>query len=181
MTFLLKGSGGLVRSATEEFTDAEWVDRAMPGTNPPGFTAWHMARAVDWAVQCGVRGVPEVAAGDGFEAVGVELGFGTGVGPEEAMAIARRMPRDLVAKYSATVIGTSVKWLEDASEQELEKQTQLAQNQAAFAVYRSEGHLADVRDLLDIPNWMLILRPAVSHIRVHYGELQTLSEVFRQG
>jgi len=181
LAFLLQGSDALIKSAAESFTDAEWVERAIPGTNPPGFTAWHMARAVDWAVQCGVRGVPEVAAGDAFAQAGVELGIGTGIGPDEAMAIARRMPRDLVASYSAAVTRASLEWLATAPEQELEMRTQLAQNQAALPVYRAEGHLAEVRELLDIPNWMLLVRPAVSHIRVHYGELQTLSEVFRQG
>jgi len=141
---------------------------------------WHMARSIDWAVQCGVRGVPEVAAGDEFRAVGVELGIGTGIPPEEAMAIARRMPRGLVANYAAAVIKESLGWLATASDEELESPTRMGQNQAAFPVYRADGHLAEVRDLLEIPNWMVLARPATSHIRVHNGELQLLAQALRR-
>lgn len=180
LTFLIGGSGKLIKSATEDFTETEWIQRALPMTNPPGFTVWHMARSIDWAVQCGVRGVPEVAAGDEFRAVGVELGIGTGIPPEEAMAIARRMPRELVANYAAAVIKESLDWLATASDEELESPTRMDQNQAAFPVYRADGHLAEVRDLLEIPNWMVLARPATSHIRVHNGELQLLAQALHR-
>jgi len=181
LTFLVRGSGGLIQEATEDFSDAEWVDRAIPMTNPPGFTVWHMARTIDWAIQCGVRGVPEIAARAGFGPLGADLGIGTGITPDGAMAIARRMPRELVADYSAAVINESLEWLAAVSERELEVPTQLARNQAAFPVYRDDGHMDAVRQLLDIPNWMVLARPAVNHIRVHSGELEVLAQAFRQG
>jgi len=179
LTFLIQGSGTLIKSATEDFTDAQWVQRALPMTNPPGFVVWHMARTVDWALQCGVRGVPEVAAGDAFRAMGVELGIGTGVPPEKAMDIARQMPRESVAAYAVAVIRESLDWLATASEEELESPTRMKQNQAAFPVYRADGHLEQVHDLLGLPNWQVLARPASNHIRVHHGELQLLAEAFR--
>jgi len=60
LTLLVRGSGSLILEVTETFSEEEWTRRALPGTNPPGFTAWHMARTVDWAMQTGVRGRPEV-------------------------------------------------------------------------------------------------------------------------
>lgn len=180
LTFLIGGSGTLIKSATEDFSETEWIQRVLPITNPPGFTVWHMARTIDWAVQCGVRGVPEVAAGDEFRALGAELGIGTGIPPEEAMAIARRMPREVVANYAAAVIKESLDWLATASDEELESPTRMGQNQSAFPVYRAEGHLAEVRDLLDIPIWMVLARPATSHIRTHSGELQLLAQALHR-
>jgi len=179
LTFLVGGSGGLIKQATTNFTDEQWVQRALPGTNPPGFIVWHMARTVDWAVQCGVRGVPEVAAGEAFGAVGVELGIGTGITPEEAMDIARRIPRDLVAEYAAAVIRESLDWLATASNDELESPTGMAEHQAAFPVYRAEGHLREVDELLSLPNWQVLARPASIHIRRHTGELDVLAQALK--
>ena len=178
LLFLVGGSGALTRSSTEAFTDAEWIERAIPGTNPPGFTAWHMARTLDWAVQCGVRGVAEVASRPAYAALGVEFGVGIGIAPEDAMSIARRMSRRAVAEYADSVTAESLRWLKSADEEELSRPTDLARNQAAFPVYRGVGHLEEVHDLLEIPNWMLILRPATSHIRVHRGELEVMAEAF---
>jgi hypothetical protein len=47
----------------DDLTETEWTTCALPGTNLPGFTLWHMVRGRDWAVQTAIRGVPEVIAG----------------------------------------------------------------------------------------------------------------------
>ena len=176
---MVGGSGALIKAATQNFSDSEWVERALPGTNPPGFTVWHMARTVDWAVQCAVRGVPEVAAREAFGDVGVELGIGTGISADEAMAIARRMPRDLVAEYADAVIKESLAWLATATDEELQRRTQMDVHQAEFPVYRAEGHLEEVRELMELPNWQVLSRPASIHIRRHTGELDIVAQAMK--
>jgi hypothetical protein len=178
LTLLVRGSGSLVLEVTESFSDQEWTTCALPGTNPPGFTAWHMARTVDWAVQTGVRGQPEVITDPRFQSLD---GFGIGIGSsaEQAMAIARRMPRAAVGEYAASITAAALEWLALADEELLATPNQLQTNQSAYEAYRADGHLSEVTDLFGLPAWQLIARPAGSHIRVHYGELEVLAQAMR--
>ena len=90
------------------------------------------------------------------------------------------MPRELVANYAAAVIKESLDWLVTASDEDLERPILMVQSQAAFPVYRADGHLAEVRELLEIPTWMVLARPAISHVRVHNGELQLLAQALHR-
>ncbi len=179
LAFLVRGSASLVRSGSAMFSGDQWTARAIPGTNPPGYTLWHMARALDWTVQCGVRGVPEVATLDKFKHVWPEHGIGTGIAPEQATEIARNTSGQQLIEYAEAVAATAAEWLLTASNDELAAPTALERNQAQYPVYRADGHLAEVRHLFGIPNWQLILRPAGSHIRTHNGELEVLQQAFR--
>lgn len=180
LTLLLRGSGSLILEVTETFSDQEWKRRAMPGTNPPGFTAWHMARTVDWTMQTGVRGRPELVADPRFQSLD-GFGIGTGSTDEEAMAIARRMPRAAVGEYAGAVSAAALEWLESIDEELLAMPSQLEKNQSAVSAYRADGHLSEIKDLFAIPIWQLIMRPAGSHIRVHFGELELIAQVMRGG
>ena len=73
----------------------------------------------------------------------------------------------------------SCKWLGLIDEELLAMPNQLEKNQSAVDAYSVEGHLSDVKDLFGIPIWQLIVRPAGSHIRVHYGELELLAQAMR--
>ena len=178
LTLLVRGSGSLILEVTETFSEQEWTRRALPGTNPPGFTAWHMARTVDWAMETGVRGRPELITDPRFQSLD-GFGIGTGSTSEEAMAIARRMPRAAVGEYAGAVSAAAVEWLALIDEELLAKPNQLEKNQSAVDAYSVEGHLSEVKDLFGIPIWQLIVRPAGSHIRVHYGELELLAQAMR--
>src|SRR5260370_37066883 len=37
-----------------------WLRRAVPGTNLPAFTFWHVVRVIDSTVHTGIRGVREL-------------------------------------------------------------------------------------------------------------------------
>ncbi|MEA2684474.1 MAG: hypothetical protein QOK05_2802 [Chloroflexota bacterium] len=173
----LRGSGALVREATHDMAGANWARSIVPGANPAGFIAWHMARAIDWAVQCGMRGIPEVATRDEFSALEPGLGIGVGLTLEEATALAARIEPETVATYSKTVVEASSEWLSAAPVEVLTARTGLAANQAKLAHYRTQAHLEEVHNLLDIPNWQLLMRPAGGHIRAHAGELELLGGV----
>src|SRR5260370_36747710 len=42
----------------------EWLRRAVPGTNLPAFTFWHVPRTIDSTVNMGIRGAPELIASE---------------------------------------------------------------------------------------------------------------------
>jgi hypothetical protein len=107
-----------------------------------------------------------------------EYDIGTGIAPEQATEIASNTSGQQLAEYAEAVASTAVEWLLTTSDAELAAPTALERNQAQYPVYRQEAHLSEVRHLFGIPNWQLILRPAGSHIRTHYGELEILEQAF---
>jgi hypothetical protein len=176
LTMLVRGSGTLTRDAAARLDGDAWSSRPVAGANPPGFVAWHMARAMDWAINCGIRGVPEVAARPEFTAMGLDLGIGAGVTADGAVDIAQQMSRDAVVGYLDAVCDEALGWLAAVPLEELARTNELKAHEAPFEVYLQEGHIADVHTLYGLPNWHLIMRPAGSHIRVHAGELEVLRQ-----
>lgn len=61
MQFQLNGSFKVLAELADGATDAEWVARSFPAANMVGFTVWHCARTIDWAVNCVMRGALELA------------------------------------------------------------------------------------------------------------------------
>src|SRR3982074_795356 len=61
LQFLLNGSFKLLTEELEGMTDEEWRSRPFPGANLLGFTVWHCARTIDWAVNRVLRNSPELA------------------------------------------------------------------------------------------------------------------------
>ena len=171
----LRGAGALVLDAAHDMGGDRWARSIVPGANPPGFIAWHMARSIDWAVQCGVRGVPEVATQGGFSGMEAGLGIGIGLTLDEAIELASRIDPPDVAAYATAVIETSVVWLSAVPVEVLTAPNSLATNQGRAEPYRRQAHLDEVANLFDIPNWHLLVRPAGGHVRVHAGELEVLA------
>ena len=59
-----QGINDYFHAIVDDLTDAEWISRALPEANLPGFTLWHILRTQDCAVQTLIRGVPSVLAGE---------------------------------------------------------------------------------------------------------------------
>src|SRR2546430_15201217 len=81
----LAGSFNMLRERLDMISDAQWVTRAIPGTNLPGFTLWHAARTIDWGVHCAIQGVPEIADRPEWRDLGAaEFAYGAGITSQEA-------------------------------------------------------------------------------------------------
>src|SRR6185295_15212569 len=52
------GSYRLIADLANRTSDEEWRSRAHPNANLIGFTVWHCARIIDWAVNPVMRGEP---------------------------------------------------------------------------------------------------------------------------
>ena len=176
----LNGSFNLLTEMLEGMTDEEWRSRPFPGANLVGFTVWHCARTIDWAVNCVLRGSAELADLAEWREVRVaEAGFGAGASREAADSVAREVARTRVLEYMNAIRPEALSWFAAVSTDELSTQTDLRAAHAEKAEYMAPPVWAELNDLDGIPKWQFLARPCVSHIRVHYGEVKSQLEALR--
>jgi hypothetical protein len=180
LQFQLNGSFKLLTEVLEDMTDEEWRSRPFRGANLLGFTVWHCARTIDWAVNRVLRNSPELA--DLAEWADVRVGaagFGAGASREAADSVAREVPRTRVLEYLNWVRSEAVAWFAATSPDELSGSIDLKASHATKAQYMTPAVLAEIADLDGIPKWQFLARPCVAHIRVHYGEVSSQLEAMR--
>lgn len=109
----VRGIGAIVRDLSVKIDAPTSRARAFPGSNPIGFTLWHGARTLDWAINTMVRGVDEVAFSFDFEGPAdarvSEIGFGLNL--SEAGAVAEATTPAQVADYLDRVVAEAISWL----------------------------------------------------------------------
>ena len=179
LRFLIEGSCNLVREAASELSDAEWDSRAAPGTSKLGFTVWHSARIVDWAVTRAARGVAEVAESETWRGrfpAAALAGFG--IPDHVADGIPSAAGRELVLRYVDDVRAAARAFLDGLSEADLETPVRLRANLAGTDYLRPEVW-AEIESLEGVRLWQLLVRPPASHVRVHMGEVQALRPLLR--
>jgi hypothetical protein len=169
-----------VLSALDDLAGVDLVHPVAPGTSPLGLTLWHIPRAQDWLVQTCIRGVPEVA--DRFTAglpAPERYGFGTGLTPHDAEAAASSVVPQRLADY-ATAVGEELDgWLASLAESDLDVIPPFAARQQARAAYVTREALADIEGLDGLTVGVLLMRPAMTHVFRHLGELETLGSIAR--
>ena len=180
LQFQLTGSFNLMISVAEEATDVEWRSRSFPAANLVGFTVWHGARTIDWAVNCVMRGAIELADQNEWQDMKVEGAlFGAGVTRTTADMVVDCVERTRVAAYLKALRQETLAWLGDLRDEDLAATVDLKQRHAAKPEYMAPAVWAEVENLHGIPGWQFLSRPCMSHIRVHYGELSTQLEALR--
>jgi hypothetical protein len=178
--FQLKGTFGLLRELTNEATDEEWTSRPHPGANLIGFTVWHGARIVDWAVNCVLREREELADRPEWQDLKVPGGvFGAGVSRAVADQVAADVSRRRVAQYVDALSEDTMSWLAAAAAGELDGNTDLKALHAHKPEYMAPQVWEEIIHLDGIPKWQFAVRPAGNHIRVHYGEVSSQLESIR--
>jgi hypothetical protein len=176
----LGGSFNLLDQRLADVSDKEWVRRAIHGTSLPGFVLWHAARTIDWAIQCGIRGVAEVASAPEWQSIGADRwAYGAGISDVEADEVASATSRDLVRRYLAAVKSASLDWFKTQADAELDRVPDLEEHSRINPRYVSEAVWSEVSDLAGRPTWQILARPAISHVRVHVGEVDTLLKGLR--
>lgn len=180
LQFQVNGSFKLLTEISEGASDAEWKARPFPTANMIGFTIWHCARTIDWAVNCVMRGSPELADKAEWRDVRVPHAmFGAGASREAADAVARDVPRTRVSAYIDALRQDTVAWLAAVSNEDLSPAVDLEARQVAKPEYMAPHVWEEIEDLNGIPGWQFLARPSVSHIRVHYGEATALLGALR--
>jgi hypothetical protein len=180
LQFQLNGSFNLVTEVLQDVTDEEWMARPFPGANLVGFIAWHCARTIDWAVNCALRGSPELADLPEWRDVRVtEAVFGAGAPRAAADSVARLVPRTRVLEYVNALRTQALSWFAAVAPEELSGAIDLKASHAERPEYMTPAVWAELQDLDGIPRWQFLARPCVSHIRVHYGEVSNQLEAIR--
>ena len=104
LRFQLSGSINGLKEFASKATDDQWTSRAFDGANLIGFTVWHAARSIDWAVNCVLRDQPELVDGPEWKDVRrPDAFFGAGATREAADDVARTVPRQRVIDYLAAM------------------------------------------------------------------------------
>ena len=168
-----------VRGLIEEAAGLDLVQPVLPGTSPLGLTLWHLPRVQDWLVNTTIRNVPEVVA----EFPGLpdpeRFGFGTGLTPVDAGDAAGAVDLDVLLSYADAVTAGILEWLPTLSPDDLDWVPPFAERQQTRASYCTPAALADVAGLHGVPVGVLLMRPAVSHVFHHAGEVEVLIGVAR--
>jgi len=164
--------------------DVAGLDLSEPiafGTSPLGLTLWHLPRTQDWLVNTSIRGVPEVADEFGVAALPSveEFGYGTGLSAADARAAAERVDLDDLIAYSDAVALTISRWLATLAEPDLDGVPEFAKHQYTRPAYCTPEALAEVEHLDGLTIGELMLRPAVSHVFAHVGEIELLVQLVR--
>jgi hypothetical protein len=135
---------------------------------------WHGARTIDWAVNCVMRGAPELADNSEWQDIRVPGAlFGAGASREAADAVAHEVPRTRVSAYLHALRQGSVAWLAGVDNEDLSTAVDLKGRHVAKPEYMEPHVWEEIEDLNGLPGWQFLARPCVSHIRVHYGEATT--------
>jgi hypothetical protein len=171
----LSSSFYLLDQRLADVSGNEWTRRVIPGTSLPGFVLWHAARTIDWAIQCGIRGVAEIASASVWEPIGAgRWAYGAGISDVEADEVASATSADLVRRYLAAIKTGSLEWLASQTDDDLDRVPDLEGHSRIHPRYVSESVWAEVGDLAGRPAWQILARPCISHVRVHVGEFDTL-------
>ena len=171
LQFQVNGSFKMLSEVAQDASDAEWTARPFPTANMIGFTIWHGARTIDWAVNCVMRGAPELSDQAEWQDLRVAGAmFGAGASREAADAVARSVTRARVAAYIDVLRQDTVAWLAAVSNEDLSPPVDLRARHVAKPEYMTPHVWEEIEDLNGIPGWQFLARPSVSHIRVHYGE-----------
>jgi len=174
LQFQVNGSFNLLGELADGVSDEEWRARSYPSANLIGFTVWHGARTIDWAVNCVMRGAPELADSNEWQDIRVPGAvFGAGASREAADAVALDVPRTRVSAYLDALRQGSIAWLAAVDNEDLSTAVDLKARHVAKPEYMQPHVWEELEDLNGLPGWQFLARPCVSHIRVHYGEATT--------
>ena len=178
----MNASFKVLTDIVDSATDEEWRSRAYDGANLIGFTAWHAARTMDWAVNRVLRGQPEMADRDEWADLKVPGAmFGAGASRDTADSVPATVSRARVREYIAELRSGVMAWLEAVPDEELNEKTDLKSGKSARPEYLEHAVWEEIADLNGIPKWQFLARPGVNHIRVHYGEMTSQLQSLRAG
>src|SRR6266851_889797 len=127
----------------------DWLRRAVPGTNLPAFTFWHVVRVIDSTVHTGIRGVPEL-----IESL-----------PWSSKAWAR----------SEGGVGYSVMEADEV----LEAPNAMSDNVSKHSAYNRPAVQESLQPLVGQPVWLLLSITCYAHCWAHLEEIRLLTAAGR--
>jgi hypothetical protein len=178
LRFQLLASFNLIRERVASVPDVAWNVPPVPGTNAVGFTMWHCARTIDWTVHTAVRGVSEVADDPRWgDRLARDALFGAGISRATADTVPGRVSRATLIEYLDALQPAMLDWLATQTPEALDAPVDLRGHQVGRPEYMSDPVWEEIASLDGIPAWQVLVRPSTSHIRVHMGEVDVLTEL----
>jgi hypothetical protein len=157
-----------------------WTARAFAGASLPGFVLWHCARIIDWGVHTVVRDVPELASQPQWrDKLRYEMGHGAGLSDSEADDVAAAVPAADVIAYAAALRDAISSWLETVDDAGLDDVPDLRARNQSHSRYLTPAAWEEIKGLEGVPAWQLLARPCGAHVRVHIGQLETLTQLLQ--
>lgn len=177
----LQRSFEIIVEAAEGTSDEEWTAQAIPDQNPPGFTLWHCARCIDWAINCAIRGIPDVAAEARWQGLLASTAwYGYEVSLETACEVAATVSRADVMRYTGEVQASVTPWLDALTDEALEAVPDLEHNYESNGMYLGSPRLqAWIEEDSGTPVWSFLTGACSGHVRMHIGEIQAQRQVMR--
>jgi hypothetical protein len=179
LEFQLTGSFNLLDSLVNEISDKEWTWKVNRRANMVGFTVWHCLRTIDWTInRVAARRNELVVRTEWRDVRPGGAFFGAGVTMESADRVACTVNRDRTRDYLSALRSETLAWLRETSDEDLDRLVDLNADD------RDADHLQpavwlEVKDLDRIPVWQLLARPAISHVRLHCGEVEAQLQAMR--
>ncbi len=178
------GINARLHDLVEQLSDVDWGLPVASGTSPIGLTLWHLPRTQDWALNTCVRNAPEVA--DTADHAGLPdpdtFGFGAGLTEAQAGAAAAQVAPNALLRYADAVHSALDAWLDSLREDDLDRPViDFDERQRRRPGYSTPGALAEVAGLRDATVGAMLLRPAMSHLLWHMGEVETLGQLAARG
>jgi hypothetical protein len=169
--------GANTRALVTRAEGVDWATPVLPGTSPIGLTLWHLPRTVDWLINTTVRDAPEVADSPEFGELPDpdSYGFGTGLSPKQASDVAGHVRAEPLLAYAEAVHQVADAWLATLSDDDLDAPVAgFRDRQRRRPSYCTDAALTEIEHLPDLPLGQLLLRPAISHLLMHGGEIDLL-------
>jgi len=180
LEFLLNGSFKIVGETIDGMTDEDWTARAHPRANVLGFTLWHCARTIDWAVNTvGSEGTELAEQPQWRDVKPARSFFGAGLSAGEADAVARGVSRRRTKAYLDGLRTQTLDWFRALPAEDLNRIVDLKGSHAPLRDHLEPVVWPEIEDLNGIPLWQFLARPCGAHIRVHYGEVTAQLETLR--
>lgn len=169
-----------LHSVADTMEPHDWLRRSVPGTNLPAFTFWHIPRVVDWTIQTGIRGVPELIATEPWVSKAwARPDGGTGYTREEADALAALVVPGEVLEYADALRSQASHWLRAAGDDELEAPNQLMELTMRIPAYDRPEVRESIAPFAGLPVWVVLSLACFAHGWAHVEEIALLRGVGR--
>lgn len=156
---------------------ANWLRRAVPGTNLPAFDFWHVARVIDSTVNLGLRDMPEVISSEPWASrPWARPDIGTGYTREEADALAAQVVPAEVLGYADAVRAQVNLWVRALTDEELDAPAHLLDRMRATPAYNTPAILDATAAFEGQPAWFVLTFACFAHGWAHLAEIRLLTQ-----
>ena len=169
-----------LHAVAESMEKEDWLRRAVAGTNLPAFIFWHIPRSLDWTIQRGIRGVPEVLASEPWASKAwARADLGTGYSLEEADAVAADVVPAEILDYADAVRSHVSQWLRGMEDGELDAPNRLTEHAKLAPGYDRPALQEALAPLADQPVWLVLSLDCFAHGWAHVEEIRLLARAGR--